>query len=363
MKQTRLYFIDIVRAIAILMMLEGHFIDTLLAEEFRDNSFSAFRIWSYFRGITAPIFFTISGLIFTYLLIKAKQKGEVAVRIKKGFIRGVMLIGIGYVLRIPLFQWFEGNFGTTWLVVDVLQCIGVCLILIIILYSITLRKTLIFSILLFLLGTLVFLTEPYYRNLEITHLHISITNYLSKQNKSVFNILPWFGYMAYGGFIATIFYKYLEKKQFKKIIISGWIITGFVLVFLSSEILLFIYHITDIEVFKLSANYNYLFKRFGDVLIFFALFYAFENSLKHSLILKIGQKTLSIYVIHFVIIFGSITGVGLNSLIGKTLQPWEAVFGALLFWLIVCTIALNYVKTNQFIYSRVQQLINKIKSK
>jgi len=106
LKSSRLYFIDTVRAFAILMMLQGHFIDTLLAVEFRDPSNVAFRVWQYFRGITAPTFFTISGLIFTYLLMKARAKGDVEERIKKGVVRGFMLIGIGYLLRIPIFRWF-----------------------------------------------------------------------------------------------------------------------------------------------------------------------------------------------------------------------------------------------------------------
>ena len=40
MKQTtsRLIFIDIIRAFAICMMLEGHFIDGLLAPEYRDEN-------------------------------------------------------------------------------------------------------------------------------------------------------------------------------------------------------------------------------------------------------------------------------------------------------------------------------------
>ena len=75
MQINRLYFIDAVRAFAILMMLQGHFIDTLLAVEFRDPNNLAYTTWRYFRGITAPVFFTISGLTFTYLLIKAKEKG------------------------------------------------------------------------------------------------------------------------------------------------------------------------------------------------------------------------------------------------------------------------------------------------
>ena len=56
------------------MMLQGHFIDTLLAVEYRDLNTIPFAIWSYFRGITAPTFFTISGLIFSYLLLKAKKE-------------------------------------------------------------------------------------------------------------------------------------------------------------------------------------------------------------------------------------------------------------------------------------------------
>lgn len=364
MKQNRLFFIDAVRAMAILMMLQGHFIDTLLDVKFRSQEYTAYTIWLYFRGITAPTFFTISGLIFTYLMIKAKQKGNVLFRIKKGMIRGFMLIGIGYLLRIPLFQWFEGNFGTAWLAVDVLQCIGLSLLFIILLYVITFKKTLVFSILLLVLGSVIFVTEPWYRNLQIdSDVPLFIANYMTNANKSVFNILPWFGYVAYGGFIATIFYRYLERETFKKVFIISFFILGFSLIHLSTPLLYKLNQITGIEVFKLSASYNYLYRRLGDVFILFALFYLLENVLKHFLILKIGQKTLSIYVIHFIIIYGSFTGFGLNRLIGKTLQPWEAVFGALLFLIVVCVISLNYVKTNQFFYSKLLLLVNNIKKK
>lgn len=56
MEQKRLHFIDAIRAWAILMMLQGHFIDGLLAPQFRDLDQKWFQIWTYFRGITAPVF-------------------------------------------------------------------------------------------------------------------------------------------------------------------------------------------------------------------------------------------------------------------------------------------------------------------
>ena len=80
----RLFFIDAIRAWAILMMLQGHFIDGLLDPYYRDGANLAYKTWLYFRGITAPVFFTVSGFIFTYLLMRAPTVGRDNPRVKKG---------------------------------------------------------------------------------------------------------------------------------------------------------------------------------------------------------------------------------------------------------------------------------------
>lgn len=359
----RLYFIDIIRAFAILMMLQGHFIDTLLAPAYRDLNDMPFAIWSYFRGITAPTFFTISGLIFTYLLLKAKEKGESNLRMRKGIIRGFFLIFIGYLIRIPFLRWFMGEFDTYFLVIDVLQCIGLSLIFIICLYYLCNKKTLIFSIVTLLLGFIIFLTERSYYNLSFDFLPLMFSNYFSKLNGSVFTIIPWFGYVSFGAFIATLFHKYLNKPKFKTIAIISFTTTAMFLIFGSTPLLAAIYKLTHIKVFLESAGYNYLFTRLGNVFLYFAIFYSLEKYLKIPLILKIGQKTLSIYVIHFIIIYGSFTGLGLNRFIGKTLTPLQAVFGAIIFLICVCIIAFYYVKPNDFLYKHLRGFYDKIKSK
>ena len=78
---------------------------------------------------------------------------------------------------------------------------------------------------------------------------------------------------------------------------------------------------SDFILFSEVANYNYLFVRLGNVLILFGLFYALESYLKHAVILKIGQKTLSIYVLHFILLYGSFTGLGLNKNLWEKLKP------------------------------------------
>ncbi|WP_299100538.1 heparan-alpha-glucosaminide N-acetyltransferase domain-containing protein [uncultured Winogradskyella sp.] len=361
MNPNRLYFIDAVRAFAILMMLQGHFIDTLLDPSYRDQNNTVFNIWEYFRGITAPTFFTISGLIFSYLLIKAKRNGKVKQRMRKGLMRGIMLIGIGYLLRAPIFQWLMGEFNTYFLVIDVLQCIGLSLIGIVLIYQLTFRKTLFFSLIMLVLGLCIFISEPLYRYLELPEVPLIFSNYLSKSNGSIFTIIPWFGYVAFGAFISTLFYRYVERPKFKIAIVSGFFIFGIALVMKSAWLFMKLYYWFDISIFKDVAYYNYLFTRFGNVLILFSLFYLAENYIKQPLILRIGQKTLSIYVIHFIIIYGSFTGIGLHQIIGNTLTPWQAIIGALLFLSVVCFLSFHYAKTNAFVYSNTRKLMEKIK--
>jgi uncharacterized membrane protein len=360
---SRLYFIDIIRAFAILMMLQGHFIDTLLSESYRDLNTVPYTVWSYFRGITAPTFFTISGLIFTYLLLKAKEKGQEKTRMRKGITRGFFLIGVGYLIRIPFFAWFSGYFNSYFLVIDVLQCIGLSLILIIVLYFLCAKRTLLFSIVLLLLGFLIFLSEPMYRTINFDSIPLVFNNYVSKSNGSVFTIIPWFGYIAFGAYLATLFHQYLYTANFKKIMVASFLIIGSLLIQYSSDALSYLYKVTDIRLFMDAANYNYLFTRLGNVFLYFSFFYAFEKFLKFPLILKIGQKTLSIYVIHFTIIYGSFIGIGLNSLIGKVLTPWQAVLGALVFMITVCFISFYYVKTNAYLYAHLRDFFHKVKGK
>lgn len=363
MKGKRLYFIDTLRAFAILMMLQGHFIDALLLPSYKDVSYISFQVWSYFRGITAPTFFTISGLIFTYLLLKAKQQGTIEKRMRKGLVRGAMLIGIGYALRIQIFDWLAGKFHDSIFIIDVLQCIGISLIALIISYKLNFRKTCSFSISLLVLGSTIFITEPLYRELDLPNVPIFFSNYVIKTNGSVFTLLPWLGYVFFGGFMATLFHRYGEQAAFKPTIIITFFSVGLLLILKSSWLFHTLYGLTDIPLLKDVAYFNYLFSRLGDVLVLFGVFYIAETYIKQQLILKIGQQTLSIYVIHFIILYGSFTGIGLQYHIGKNLMPWQAITGALLFIALVCFISFSYKRTNTIIFTKIRDTYTKVKSR
>lgn len=362
MHSNRLYFIDAVRAFAILMMLQGHFIETLINPVYRDKSNTIYNIWTYFRGITAPVFFTISGLVFAYLLLRAYAKGDDKPRIKKGLFRGLLLIAIGYSLRINIFSWLTGYFSYYFFVIDVLQCIGLSLILLVFLHIILKKHSYIFSIILFTLGCICFVTEPLYRTLTLDTVPQFIANYMTKSNGSVFTILPWFGYSAFGAFISTVFFRHVHRGRFKLSVIITFFIVGYFLIYHSSWFLIKLYGITGVNLLKLSADYNYLFTRLGNVLILFGTFYTLEHFLKQSIIAKVGEKTLSIYVIHFILLYGSFTGYGIKRFLSKSLNPTEAIIGAILFMILVCFISFHYGKTNTFVYKLIRKITDKFKN-
>ena len=136
-----------------------------------------------------------------------------------------------------------------------------------------------------------------------------------------------------------------------------------ILIYFSSLFLTQLSYITNIELFKMSADYNYLFTRLGDVIILFGVFYALERFLKQSIIARIGEKTLSIYVIHFVLLYGSFTGYGLKRFLSQSLSPTVAIIGAIIFMIVVCFISFHYAKTNTFVYNLIRKTVDKFKNK
>ncbi|MGP1993617.1 heparan-alpha-glucosaminide N-acetyltransferase domain-containing protein [Zobellia laminariae] len=352
-KTTRLYFIDAMRAWAILMMLQGHFIDGLLDTAFRDGSSITFSIWKYFRGITAPVFFTVSGFIFTFLLIKGDKTGLQNPRVKKGLKRGLELLFIGYLLRMNLLGLLQGEIYDSFYLVDVLHCIGLSLLGIIAIYLLSQkRKKYIFPTALVSITVLLFVFEPTYKTWGFSFLPDAFANYLTKSNGSVFTILPWFGYAAFGAFLSVVFTKFKNYRHLYSVAIPLFAITGAALIAYSSDLFLYISQITDLQLFANIYFNNYLFIRLGDVLLVFCVFMLLRGLLKHSTVLKLGQSTLSIYIVHFMILYGSFTGLGLYRFFHHSLTPTVAILGALAF-MIICTFsALKYEDNKEMIKLR-----------
>lgn len=339
----RLYFVDAMRAWAILMMLQGHFVDGLLDNAFRDNSNIFYSVWKYFRGVTAPVFFTVSGFIFTYLLIKGDKVGFNNPRVKKGIKRGLQLLLIGYLLRLNFFGLLKGQIYGSFYLVDVLHCIGLSLLGIIGIYLLTSnRNKYLFPSVLLLITVVLFVMEPYYKQYAHHYLPNVLANYLTKANGSVFTIIPWFGYATIGAFLSVWFNKFKNYAYLYTVAILSFSITGAILLFYSSGFFLSLSNFTGMNLFSKVYLNNYLFIRLGDVFLVFAVFMLFRKFMTNNMVLKIGQSTLSIYVIHYIILYGSFTGLGLYFFLHHSLPPAIVIPGALAFIFATTFLSLRY---------------------
>ena len=367
MKQTtsRLIFIDIIRAFAICMMLEGHFIDGLLAPEYRDENNLFYATWHYIRGMTAPVFFTVSGFIFTYLLIKEQNPAKMGwnhVRVQKGVRRGINLIIIAYLLRANILNLFTPDYTDMNVRrVDVLHCIGLSLLFLIAFYLLTYRRKNRLRMSIMLLGTtfVAFFFEPIYSHLTYEYLPMALANYFTKENGSVFTIFPWFGYASLGGFMGFLFYKNRENPHLYRNMVIWYILLGVILITFPY----WMGKIADtlqIHSLQLIAHGDYLIKRIGNVLLFFALFMILRHVITSPTLQKIGQNTLSIYVIHYIILYGSFTGMGLYHYFHDQLTPWQAIIGAILFVVVTILITFLYMRKEALIDEKIDFIKAKI---
>ena len=356
MQKTRLYFIDIARSIAILLMLEGHFVDNGLMDIYRDKNYDIYNIWSFIRGFTSPIFLTITGIVFTYLLVGNNHleyfKNN---RIKKGYKRVVELLFWGYLVQVYAFH--------------VLQCIGIGILTILILYGIYKAVKIIpLWVYFFFAGTIIFSSyivisswpKEYYWPESAP---IFIQN-MFHGKYSIFPILPRMGYTMYGAMIGVILYTYKSKVKEWSFILSVFLIGAFLYFFLKDLLLILdgifahpIYHLYKVD---------WLYECLGMVLIILSILITLEKfigEIKPNLFLKIGQNTLTIYILHMVLLYGSITGFGINRVIHKNLTPWQIIPATICFILIfvIFIYYLDEIKLKlDFILKPIKKLVNKL---
>jgi peptidoglycan/LPS O-acetylase OafA/YrhL len=92
------------------------------------------------------------------------------------------------------------------------------------------------------------------------------------------------------------------------------------------------------------AYNNFLFIRLGDVLVLIGAFMLLNPWLKQGAWRRIGQKTLALYIVHYFILYGSLTGYGVNKYFARSLSLELTLATALGFILLCLTIVFGYEK-------------------
>lgn len=199
----RVNYIDILRLTAAIEMVYGHSIDVFLLPALRQTR--GYETWNEFRGLTSVAFLFVSGFSFFQAATRTldNHRGKpLLLHRQKRLRRGLILIGLGYLMHPPNFHRISEWRG--WLPffeVDILQCTGLLIVmfetLIIVSRSVHLTAWIAACIVpLSLLAPLRLETHAFPEGLR------PFTNYLQHTKGSLFPILPWAMHFAMGYWVA-----------------------------------------------------------------------------------------------------------------------------------------------------------------
>lgn len=350
---TRIIFVDLMRAFAVIMMVQGHTVDSLLDVSFRDFNTLGFSIWHTFRGFTAPIFMFTSGCIFTYLLRFHNKPFDSNPRIKKGIRRFLMLVCIGYLLRFPtnLSLNFTNVGEKGWKIFfafDALHLIG-CGLLFIIIFSYLQDKFRINEYIIFLFGAFFFFfLYPLVDSINwIEYFSLPITSILHRGYGSLFPLFPWVGYLLMGAILGAYLANNPKAPKSIKFAFSLLAI-GIVAVIIFNVINKF-YPSNEVTWYK---QLNIILYRVGIVILLNGIMCILSIKLTNipRLIKETAKHTLSIYVVHLIILYGFFYWPGLNYFFGRsTSVEWTIVIaiGMLISMLTMVEVIIKYNKRSK----------------
>ncbi len=352
-KKHRIIFIDLMRAFAVIQMVQGHTVDVLLAPDYRSDTYPVFFLWNFMRGMTAPIFMFSAGTVFTYLFRLVDEPFFQNPRVKKGFFRFLLLVGIGYLLRYPTYTVFDFSDVTKdhwdiFFTIDVLHLIGFGLLFVMICAYIAEKLRLSDTTVFTFLALFFFIATPFIIKINwLDYFPQPIAGYFYGGTGSLFPLFPWAGYVVLGGVLGSFLAR--NPLVFKTNRFSlNLALFGFALILVS-----------EVSILITGKFYNYYFLpssytpdtivfRVGFVLVLNSLVSFISQKIEYipKIIILVGRNTLLIYIVHLMILYGSAWNPGLLLLLGNSLNVSQTIFFALLMitLMILMVISLSKLK-------------------
>lgn len=355
--------LDLLRFVAVLLMVQGHTFSALLDPAIKTQPW--FLQHDYVHGLTAPLFFFGSGLAFGLATLPNwDAHRRWGVPLKRRYQRYGWLLFIGYMLNLPrlsfphLLRTDSAELTASFFRVDALQHIGVALGLVqTLVWASRGKRSFAWGV--GLLGAAFVLGAPLAWRLPAERwLPVGIASYINADTGATFPLFPWMGFVCAGVLSAHLISEPKTQRRRShaglRFWIAGaaiWLVAGFAR---DSGVNAFGEH----NYWKTSPIF--FATRLGLVLMSFALLCAYEAAAARRRAMTadrtaalpqspeprgerpgaataplqtIGRQTLVIYVVHLILLYGSPFHAGLNRDHGASLGllPASLVAAALLF--------------------------------
>ncbi|HEY6192626.1 MAG TPA: heparan-alpha-glucosaminide N-acetyltransferase domain-containing protein [Bacteroidota bacterium] len=326
----RFLFVDLLRGWAVLVMIETHVLNALLAQSLKDQA--PFKILTFVNGLVAPSFLFCAGF---GLAISLRRRWDKFMRFERPFwrtvVRMVFILVVAYSLHLPFFSLrrmagiTDEHLWISFFQVDILQVIAVTLLLLVLLASVT-RKPDIFRTIVSILALAVIFAAPVVRAMDLSGLPIWFRPYLSLQFQSQFPMFPWAAFLMVGLILGFWYVRAAEEKKDAECMKwFGILAVGGMVLSVAAEFAPFgVYPNHDF----FRASPEFFFVRVGCVVMALAGLWLLgrkRQSSGPSLLSLFGQESLLVYVVHLLIVYGHDYDFSFVRMFGQTLGYVQAL--------------------------------------
>jgi acyltransferase len=324
----RVIFIDLARALAVVMMVYGHTSSALLAPAYRAGPI--YDVWLFQRGLTSSLFLLLSGFAFSIATTRHwASHMHLSPALVKRLRRFGLFIVLGYALHFPVgYIWSIADLSEAgwraFLAVDVLQLIGVTFILVQLL-AMASRSRRVFTIVSFVLAVLmVAFTPAVWRYPWTTVLPVGLAAYLSPATGSQFPIFPFAASVLLGAAAGQLYARWgaSHLTAFANSVLLG---AGIALTVAG-----FVWNAAGFDPFGSGPGQyvprDFVMRTGVSLIILGVVAHASRRITRLPHVFgAVAQESLVVYFVHLCIVYGSVWNKGLVQLVGETLAPIQTV--------------------------------------
>jgi len=206
----RLTFLDWLRGVAGIVMLQGHAFHSFLKPDLRGGA--AYMFSQFFGGMPPAIFLFLTGITLAFLMYSFERKGLS----RRGRITGTLrragyLFGIAMLLRLQLWLFSWPSSWTNLLKVDILNAMGfgIALMSAMALFT-TAQRVRICAV----LGLLIAGLSPLVSQMSWSGVPSIVKAYIAPDYNS-FSFFPWAAYLAFGMSVGSLI-RLLKHEQYDR---------------------------------------------------------------------------------------------------------------------------------------------------
>ncbi len=318
----RVIFIDLARAMAVVMMMYGHTVSALLDKRYQTGTW--FDVWTFQRGLTSSLFLFLSGFAFSIATMRHwAVHTHVSPAVRKRAQRFALFILLGYALHFPVrhvadLATVDDQRWQAFLAVDVLQLVGVTLLSLQLLVLLS-RSRRVFIAVAFALAAFLIGVAPTVWAMDLrTYGPPTLAAYLSPSTGSLFPLIPWSAYVLAGASVGGVYARWgaahLHRFANLMLLAPGAVL---VLVGLQGDRLPFV----SPGPFAWAPAMVLL--RIGVCMIVLAVVAHASRRITRMphVFGAVAQESLVVYVVHLCIVYGSIWNIGLYQVYPTALSP------------------------------------------